>query len=145
MDGRAAPREITRAEVIALLRRHGITPTQQRVEIGRVLFSRTQHVSAEDVLARVGAQGSPVSKATVYNTLGLFADRGLLREVVVDPTRRFYDTNLDPHHHIYYTDTGELLDITIDGLQLGDLSQLPEGTEVEGVDVIIRARRHPSR
>ena len=145
MDGRAAPREITRAEVIALLRRHGITPTQQRVEIGRVLFSRTQHVSAEDVLARVGAQGSPVSKATVYNTLGLFADKGLLREVVVDPTRRFYDTNLDPHHHIYYTDTGELLDITIDGLQLGDLSQLPEGTEVEGVDVIIRARRHPSR
>jgi Fur family iron response transcriptional regulator len=136
---------MTRAEVIGLLRRHGITPTQQRVEIGRVLFARTQHVSAEDVLARVGAQGSPVSKATIYNTLGLFADKGLLREVVVDPTRRFYDTNLDPHHHIYYTDTGELQDITIDGLQLGSLPQLPDDAEVEGVDVIIRARRNTGR
>ncbi len=137
--------EPTRAEVIGRLRRYGITPTQQRVEIGRVLFARTQHVSAEDVLARLNAQGSPVSKATVYNTLGLFADRGLLREVVVDPTRRFYDTNLDPHHHIYYTDTGELRDVHIEGVRMGDLSQLPEGTEIEGVDVIIRARRHPER
>ena len=115
------------------------------MEIGRTLFSRTQHVSAEDVLQRLSAQGASVSKATVYNTLGLFADKGLLREVVVDPTRRFYDTNLHPHHHIYYTDTGELQDVSPEGVQIGALPPLPDGVQVEGVDLIIRARRPTGR
>ena len=81
-----------------------------------------------------------VSKATVYNTLGLFARNGLVREVIVDPTRVFYDPNTSDHHHFYNIDTGELLDINTSELRISDLPELPEGTVAAGVDVIIRVR-----
>ncbi len=129
-----------RSGIISLLREHGITPTQQRVEIGQILFARDQHVSAELVLERARQGRSMVSKATVYNTLGLFADKGLIREVIVDPTKRFYDTNLAPHHHIYHTDTGMLEDVDAEDIRMERLPDLPQGTEVEGVDVVIRVR-----
>ena len=135
----------TRAEVIALLRDHGITPTQQRVEIGQILFGHPQHVSAEKVLEMVNDEYNTVSKATVYNTLGLFANKRLIREVIVDPTKLFYDTNLAPHHHIYYTDTGTLEDVHADKVKIEKLPNLPKGTHVEGVDVIIRVRKQPYR
>ena len=130
----------SRAEVISLLREHGVTPTQQRVEIGQILFSCAQHVSAEHVLERLRAVSSHVSKATVYNTLGLFAEKGLIREVVVDPSRLFYDTNLEPHHHFFHVDSGTLEDVAADQISIDQLPQLPEGTEIDGVDVIIRVR-----
>ncbi|MFN2310387.1 MAG: Fur family transcriptional regulator, partial [Gammaproteobacteria bacterium] len=93
-----------RTQVIERLRSHGITPTQQRVEIAQVLFARHQHLSADQVLTQVNAHDASVSKATVYNTLGLFAEKGLLREVIVDPAKVFYDSNLDPHHHLFHMD-----------------------------------------
>lgn len=124
--------------VVAYLREHGITPTQPRVEIGRVLFAESQHVSADQVLARLSASRRGVSKATVYNTLGLFAQRGLLREVVVDPTKLFYDTNVAPHHHVYHTDTGRLEDVPIERVHVSGLPDLPQGVRMEGVDVVIR-------
>ena len=130
----------SRAEVIGLLREHGVTPTQQRVEIGQILFGCAQHVSAEHVLDRLRAVSSNVSKATVYNTLGLFAEKGLIREVVVDPSRLFYDTNLEPHHHFFHVDSGTLEDVAADQITIDQLPQLPEGTEIDGVDVIIRVR-----
>lgn len=131
---------LSRAEVIDLMRQKGVNPTQQRVEIAQVLFAEPQHVSADQVLAMVNRKRSIVSKATVYNTLGLFARKGLVREVIVDPTKVFYDPTTMPHHHFYNVDTGELTDMELDSLTLGELPSLPEGTEAEGVDVVIRVR-----
>lgn len=131
---------LTRAEVIALLREHGVTPTQQRVEIGQLLFAEHQHLSADQVLEQANAAGANVSKATVYNTLGLFARKGLVREVVVDPSRLFYDSNLEPHHHFFRTDDGTLEDVPADQVSIERLPELPEGMDVEGVEVIIRLR-----
>ncbi len=121
---------------------HGIQPTQQRVEIAQILFARPQHLSADQVLDQARAAGSRVSKATVYNTLGLFARRGLVREVIVDPSRVFYDSNTSEHHHFYNVDTGDLTDIPAGALSLGpdDLPSAPPGTRAEGVEVIIRVR-----
>lgn len=131
---------VNKAEIEVLLRQHGISPTQQRVEIARILFARPQHLSAEQVMHLVNGQKAVVSKATVYNTLGLFARKGLIREVIVDPTKVFYDPTTVPHHHFYNIDTGTLTDIPADAVTLGALPALPDGTVAEGVDVIIRLR-----
>ncbi len=130
-----------RVDVIGRLRGAGVTPTQQRVKIAQILFAKPQHVSAEQVLAIVNTDGPVVSKATVYNTLGLFASKGLIRAVIVDPTKVFYDSNTMEHHHFYNVDSGELIDVDSDVMSLADLPPLPEGTQAEAVDVIIRVRR----
>lgn len=122
------------------LNEHGILPTQQRLQLADVLFSAHRHLSADQVLSEARERGYSVSKATVYNTLGLFARKGLIREVIVDPSRVFYDPNTCDHHHFYNVDTGELMDIDADQLALMDLPALPEGTVADGVDVIIRIR-----
>lgn len=127
-------------ELLAHLMAHDIQPTRQRREIARVLFARPQHLSADDVLRLVNADGPRASKATVYNTLGLFARKGLIREVIVDPTRVFYDPNTREHHHFYNVDTGRLEDIDADAFAVHGLPQPPEGTVAEGVDIIIRLR-----
>jgi len=130
----------TPSEITALLRSHDINPTSQRIEIAQVLFSRCEHLSAEDVFALVNGESSRVSKATVYNTLGLFAERGLIREVIADPARVFYDPNTAPHHHFYDISTGKLMDIPAEDVQIHGLPALPEGMRMEGVDVIVRMR-----
>jgi len=129
-----------RSQVIERLKAAGVTPTQQRVEIAAILFARDQHMSADQVLALVNNASPRVSKATVYNTLGLFAEKGLVREVIVDPTKVFYDSNTSNHHHFYNADTGHLMDIDPQTIKIQDLPALPEGTVAEGVDVIIRIR-----
>ena len=118
----------------------GIQPTSQRLRIAQVLLTGNQHLSADQVLERVNLTSKPVSKATVYNTLGLFADKGILREVIIEPSRVFYDTNSAPHHHVYNTATGELSDIALHRVLTEQLPELPAGTELEGVDVVIRVR-----
>lgn len=129
-------------EISGLLRSHEINPTSQRIEIAQLLFARCEHLSAEDVFALVNGESArvSVSKATVYNTLGLFAERGLIREVIADPTRVFYDPNTAPHHHFYNTSTGKLMDIPAEDVQIHGLPALPEGMRMEGVDVIVRMR-----
>ncbi len=129
-----------RMQIIARLRGCGITPTHQRVRIGEMLFAKAQHVSAEQVLRLVNKDHDEVSKATVYNTLGLFAKNGLLNEVIIDSNKVFYDTNLDKHHHLYQIETGILEDISADQVKIDQLPKLPEGTALEDVDVIIRLR-----
>jgi len=124
----------------SLLERHGIVPTRQRVEIARVLYSRCGHFSAEQILEMVNLQDATVSKATVYNTLKLFRSRGLVREVLADPTRVFYDANTSPHYHFYDVDTGELTDIDACNVQLTGLPPLPAGVVADGVDVVVRVR-----
>lgn len=132
--------EMSTEEVTHLLREHGITPTSQRVDIARVLFSRHEHLSAEDVFLAVNGETTRVSKATVYNTLGLFAAHGLVREVIADPDRTFYDPNTSPHHHFYDTTTGALIDIPAEAVEISRLPALPDGVQMEGVDVIVRVR-----
>ncbi len=130
----------TRDALIALLRQHAISPTHQRLEIAHVLFGRGEHLAADQILALVNAQHAETSKATVYNTLNLFRDRGLIREVIVDPKRVFYDPNTQPHHHLYNVDTGEITDIGADALAVNGLPELPPGMVTEGVDIIVRIR-----
>jgi Fur family iron response transcriptional regulator len=130
----------TRDNLAALLRRHDINPTHQRIEIAHALFSRGEHLSADQVLAIVNERHSETSKATVYNTLNLFLEKKLIREVIVDPSKVFYDPNTEPHHHFYNVDTGELADIDASRIEVTGLPQLPEGMVTEGVDIIVRVR-----
>lgn len=130
----------TSEDINALLRSRRIIPTGQRVEIAQLLFSRREHLSAEEVFSLVNDDSARVSKATVYNTLGLFAERGLIREVIADPTRVFYDPNTTPHHHFYDTTTGKLMDIPAEEVRISALPALPEGMLMEGVEVIVRVR-----
>ncbi|NOX90945.1 MAG: transcriptional repressor [Gammaproteobacteria bacterium] len=133
------PNQHTQA-VNALLAQHGIAPTQQRRQIAQILFARPQHLSADQVLGRVNQNGIVASKATVYNTLGLFARKGLVREVIVDPNKVFYDSNISAHHHFYNIDTGLLQDIDSQELVLQGLPTLPAGVELDSIDIIVRVR-----
>lgn len=136
---------ITREAVTELLRRKGISPTHQRVEIAYALFQHGGHLSADQILAMVNARHAETSKATVYNTLKLFLERKLVRELIVDPSRVFYDPNTAPHHHFYDVVSGELTDIPAAGVTVEGLPPLPPGTVAEGVDVIVRTRPAPSQ
>ncbi len=132
--------EQLRKSVTARLVQNGINPTRQRVEIGMCLFDRDKHITADQLLELVNQGSAEVSKATVYNTLGLFAAKGLLREVVVDPGKQIFDTNTTPHHHLYNVDTGELQDIESRNLVVSGLPVLDNGVEITGVDIVVRVR-----
>src|SRR3989304_785144 len=117
----------TRENLVEVLRRHDINPTHQRIEIAYALFSRAEHLSADQILAIANERNSETSKATVYNTLNLFLEKKLIREVIVDPSKVFYDPNTEPHHHIYNVDSGELTDIDASRIEVSGLPQLPDG------------------
>ncbi len=129
-----------RQRVIDRLTAHGITPTRQRVEIGLCLFDADKHVTADQLLEQVNRQASGVSKATVYNTLGLFAAKGLLREVVIDANKLVYDTNTTRHHHLYDVESGELRDLPGEALRIEGLAELEDELAVESVDLVVRVR-----
>jgi Fur family iron response transcriptional regulator len=131
---------ITREAVAERLRAHGIVPTHQRMEIAYVLFERCEHLSADQILALVNARHAETSKATVYNTLRLFLEKKVVRELIVDPSRVFYDPNTTPHHHFYDVVTGRLTDIPAEAVRVEHLPPPPPGTVTDGVDVIIRTR-----
>lgn len=122
------------------LRKAGIPPTRQRVAIAEVLFLHPVHLSADQILAQVREQMPEVSRATVYNTLKLFREKKMVRELVVDPERVFYDSNTEPHYHLFDVRTGALSDVSADELQVIGTPVLPAGLELEEVDVIIRVR-----
>lgn len=128
-------------KIIQILREHRISPTIQRVEIAQILLSKKQHLSADQVLDIVNRDRAKVSKATIYNTLGLFARKGLVKELIIDPNKVFYDSNVSDHHHFFNVETGELMDIETDCLSLSEIPCLPEGTEATGVDVVIRVKQ----
>ena len=134
---------VTRDRLSELLSARGVFPTPQRLDIAEVVLAKPQHLSADQIIVRMRRMGSRVSKATVYNTLNLFCERGLLKTVEVDPSRLFYDSTIDPHHHFFDVETGKLVDIPLDGVQLALEAPLPEGTEQVGVDVVVRVRRVP--
>ena len=126
------------SEAAELLRRLDIVPTPQRVDITCLLMGQREHMSAEDVYRLVNARGRRVSKATVYNTLGLMSKKGVIREVIADPARVFYDPNTQPHHHFFDVTTGKLQDIDASVVQVSGLPPLPEGATLDGVEVIVR-------
>ncbi|MDH3338986.1 MAG: transcriptional repressor [Gammaproteobacteria bacterium] len=136
---------MTRSELNFLFDKHGILPTPQRVKIASILFERPQHLSADHIIEQLKVSGSGVSKATVYNTLNLFSERGLVKEVMVDPVRKFYDSTTHPHHHFYNVDSGELSDIPDEQVSFQNLPELPEGTERESVEVLIKVRDRVKR
>jgi len=124
----------------ATLRDAGVKLTRQRLEIARVLFSGPGHLSADKILGLVNAGRSTTSKATVYNTLKILLARGLIRAVVADPNKVFYDRNTSAHHHFYDVRTGELTDIDADSVVVTGLPPLPKGAITEGVDILVRIR-----
>jgi len=128
----------SRNDIIDRLREFGINPTHQRIEIAYALFSRQEHLSADQILSVVNTKHSETSKATVYNTLNLFVERKLIREVIVDPSKVFYDPNTHVHHHFFNVATGQLTDIHSDELKLSGLPQMPDGMAIESIDVIVR-------
>ena len=131
----------TRDNMAGLLRGHAINPTHQRIEIAYALFSRQEHLSADQVMAIANTNHSETSKATVYNTLKLFLDKGLVREVIVDPSKVFYDPNTGPHYHLYEVDSGKLSDIDAGSVFISGLPSLPDDMMTEGIDLIVRVRR----
>jgi len=131
---------LSRTEVSDLLQTHGILPTKQRVDIAYLLFQRAQHLAAEQVLAQVNSHYGHVSKATVYNTLGLFVRKGLVREVLIEPGRTFYDSNTRDHHHVYDVETGELVDIPASSVHIDTDASIVGNVDVEGMDLVIRVR-----
>jgi Fur family iron response transcriptional regulator len=127
-------------DILAKFESHEILPTPQRVEVAGVLLCKPQHLSADQIIEQLRGLGSRVSKATVYNTLKLFEDRGLIKECLVDPERRFYDSVTTPHHHFYNADTGELSDIELSSIPVDKLPELPAGTSLEAAELVIRIR-----
>jgi Fur family iron response transcriptional regulator len=131
----------SREQVAQLLEEHGIAATQQRIRVGELLFARDQHLTADQIIDALRAGGARISKATVYNTLNLFAARGLVRQINLDATRACFDSNSRFHHHFHNVDTGELTDVAVPGIELPRLPELPRGTELAGVDIVIRVRK----
>ncbi len=132
--------EFTRENLAERLRVHGINPTHQRIEIAHALFSRGEHLSADQVMAIVNERHSETSKATVYNTLNLFVEKKLIRDVIVDPNKVFYDPNTSPHYHMYDVQSGKITDIDAAEVRVSGLPSLPAGVVTEGMDIIIRVR-----
>ena len=134
------PGQYTRDNLAEKLRGHGINPTHQRIEIAYALFSRCEHLSADQIMAIVNERQSETSKATVYNTLNLFLEKKLIREVIVDPNKVFYDPNTTAHYHMYDVQSGQLTDIDATDIRITGLPALPAGMVTEGMDIIIRVR-----
>ena len=128
------------------LRAVGLRPTRQRLALARLLFAQgNQHVTAESLYDRTQDAGIKVSLATVYNTLHQFTDAGLLRQVMIDSSRSYFDTNVEDHHHFYFEDTGEIADIpsehTLTQINAVAPAILPAGMELSRVDIVVRLRR----
>ena len=127
--------------LIAKLKAANLRPTRQRLALARLLFEGgDRHVTAEQLHSEAQAASVGVSVATVYNSLHQFTEAGLLREVVVEPGRSYFDTNVENHHHFYYEGSGNLEDIPGDRLALAELPDAPEGTRIARVDVVIRVQ-----
>ncbi|MDE0148544.1 MAG: Fur family transcriptional regulator [Rhodospirillaceae bacterium] len=129
------------APMLERLRNAGLRPTRQRLALARLLFEGgNRHVTAEQLHAEARREEIPVSLATIYNTLNQFRKAGLLREVVVDSGRSWFDTNLEDHHHFFHEATGALTDFEAEGLAVEGVPRAPAGTEVARVEVIVRLR-----
>jgi Fur family iron response transcriptional regulator len=124
------------------LRVAGLRPTRQRIELAAHLFTGPdRHVTAESLHDEVVVSGIKVSLATVYNTLHQFTEAGLLRQVVVDAARGYFDTNTGDHQHFFLEDEGTLIDIPGETITVAGVPGAPSGLVVDRVDVVVRVKR----
>lgn len=127
--------------LIERLKAAGLRPTRQRLALAKLLLEGGhRHVTAEQLHGEARDADVGVSLATVYNTLHQFIGAGLLREVVVDAGRSYFDTNMAEHHHFYFEDSGQLMDVDGQAVELANLPSPPEGREISRVDVVIRVK-----
>jgi Fur family iron response transcriptional regulator len=120
----------------------GLRPTKQRVALAELLFNGPhRHVSAEQLHDEASTASVDVSLATIYNTLHQFHEAGLLREVAIDASRSYFDTDTSDHHHFYVEDEQRMIDIPADSVVFTALPDAPDGMEVAHVDVVIRVRK----
>ncbi len=144
---RAHPNHLTSqarpfAPIVQRLRQAGLRPTRQRLCLARLLFEPgDRHVTAEQLHSEANAARVEVSLATIYNTLHQFTEAGLLREVVIEPGRSYFDTNVSNHHHFFLEEDGALMDIPGEHIALAQLPAPPAGLKVSRVDVVVRVTR----
>lgn len=121
----------------------GLRPTRQRMTLASLLVGDGQdrHVTAESLFEAASRGDEKVSLATVYNTLRAFCDAGLMREITVDGSKSYFDTNMTDHPHFYWEDTAKLTDAPAEQLEIRHLPDAPDGAEIASVDVVIRLRR----
>lgn len=131
-------------DVIELLREHGIQPSAQRVAVADYVLQTEEHPSADQVFSRVSAALPVLSRATVYNTLNLFVDKGLLRQLVLAEGNVVFDPKIAPHHHFIDEETGEIHDVPWDALRVDNVDSL-KGLQVREYQVVLRGRRAPAR
>ena len=133
---------VARPEVRAMLRQAGLRPTRQRMALAEILFAHgNRHISAEGLHDEAVTRRVPVSLATIYNTLHQFTEAGLLREVAVDGSKTYFDTNTQDHHHFFVEDDNEVMDIPAGQMGVGRIPDPPDGYEISRIDVVVRLRR----
>lgn len=131
--------EMSDAALADRLREVGLRPTRQRMALADILLSQgKRHITAESLYSEAMSQGVNVSLATIYNALHTFTAKGLLREISIDSTRSYFDTNTEEHHHFYFEKSGKLEDIDPNHVKLARVPDAPDGMSISRVDVVIR-------
>jgi Fur family iron response transcriptional regulator len=129
-------------DVREMLRQVGLRPTRQRMALGWMLFAKgDRHITAEMLYDEATRAKVPVSLATIYNTLHQFTAVGLLRQVAVDGSKTYFDTNASKHHHFFIEDESTLVDIPQSAMVVDKLPIPPAGYEIVRVDVVVRVKR----
>lgn len=117
-----------------------VTPTKQRLDLAKLIFAKKQHFTASDLISLANKNGLNISMATVYNTLSLLEDKGMLKTINIDNELKFYDTNLENHHHLYNTTMSTLTDIAHDRVSFAELPELPKTLEIESTELLIKVK-----
>ncbi|MCB1165570.1 MAG: transcriptional repressor [Leptospiraceae bacterium] len=132
---------LNKREIADLLRDKDINPTTQRIEIAHLLFEKPQHLSAEEIRQRMNSEYEKCSQATVYNTLRLFVEKAVVRELIFSSDRIYYDSNIDKHHHFVDVDSGQIYDLPAHLLSTPDLKGSGlEGAEIMETSIIVRGK-----
>ena len=117
-----------------------VTPTKQRLDLAKLIFAKKQHFTASDLISLANNNGLNISMATVYNTLSLLEDKGMLKTINIDNELKFYDTNMENHHHLYNTTMSTLTDIAHDRVSFAELPELPKTLEIESTELLIKVK-----
>ena len=123
-----------------IYRELNVTPTKQRVDLAKLIFSKKQHFTAADLISIADRKNLNISMATIYNTLSLLETKGMLKTINIENDLKFYDTNLENHHHLYNTTMSTLTDIDHDQVVFSDFPELPKNLQVESTEVLIKVK-----
>ena len=127
-----------KSKVQEKLKLYGLRPTRARTRIGMILLDKPKHLSADQVHEKLKLKGYTISKATVYNTLNAFAKYGIVSEVTIDPSRTYYDSTTNAHHHFFNVDTGQLMDIASDDISVENIPRLPDNTQIQDLEIVVK-------